>query len=125
MSPERFSINSPKVVHEIFDDEAIVINLDTGDYYSLNRPGAEIWSEIIESATVGDIIKKLSSRYSSNEEDIEGSTIRFLAELEEENLIQPASDQTGAIARSGESPTEDRPESNTNPLGRHHKAPRT
>ena len=111
MYPERFRINSPKVIHEIFDDEAIVINLDTGDYYSLNRLGAEIWTEVIESATVRDIIKKISSRYSGNEEDIEGSAIRFLTELEEEHLIQPVSGQTRTIARAGESPTEDRPES--------------
>ncbi len=111
MAPERFTINSPKVVHEVIDDEAIIINLDTGDYYSLDRLGAEIWTEVIENATVRDIIKKLLSRYSGSEEAISGSTIRFLTELEQEHLIQPVSDQTCVIARAGQSPIEDRAES--------------
>jgi predicted transcriptional regulator len=38
----HFAINR-KVVHEVFDDEIVIINLDNGNYYTLTQTGADIW----------------------------------------------------------------------------------
>ena len=39
----RHRINSPQVVNETIQGEAIVIHLGTGTYYSLQGTGAAIW----------------------------------------------------------------------------------
>ena len=36
-------INAPDVVHEVIDGEAIMINMTTGSYYSLDGVGAAVW----------------------------------------------------------------------------------
>ena len=40
----RFKVNTPPVIHETLDGEVIVVNLDTGTYYSIPGTGAEIWT---------------------------------------------------------------------------------
>src|SRR5580765_202543 len=40
---ERYTIDEARVVSEIIDGEAIIVNLANGYYYSLDPPAAEIW----------------------------------------------------------------------------------
>ena len=39
----HFRINNPKVIHETIDGETVIVNLDSGNYYSLDATGADIW----------------------------------------------------------------------------------
>jgi hypothetical protein len=36
-------INAPKVIHEVFETEVVIVNLETGIYYSARGSGIEIW----------------------------------------------------------------------------------
>lgn len=38
-----FQINTQEVIFDVFDDEAVVMNLGTGLYYSLSKSATEIW----------------------------------------------------------------------------------
>ena len=49
----RYRINYPQVINETIDGEAIIINLVTGSYYSLDKTGAEVWELIERSLAVG------------------------------------------------------------------------
>lgn len=40
LSNTPFRVNSPSVIGEVLDGEAIIVNLDSGAYYSLNGAGA-------------------------------------------------------------------------------------
>jgi hypothetical protein len=42
MSNQRFRVNTPTVTHETIDGEAVIINLDSGNYYSLIEVGSFI-----------------------------------------------------------------------------------
>ncbi len=42
-SLNRFRINRPRVTHETIDGESVMIDFDTGNYYSLNPVGSAIW----------------------------------------------------------------------------------
>ena len=42
----RFRINKPKVIHEDFGGEVVIIHFDTGRYYSLNKTASFIWQLI-------------------------------------------------------------------------------
>jgi hypothetical protein len=83
----RLRVNAPKVIHEIIDGEAVIIDFDTGNYYSLDRVGTEIWSLIERSATVGDIRDNLCGRYAGRREEIERAVEEFVEELQRENLV--------------------------------------
>lgn len=83
----RFRVNSPTVIHETIDNEVIIINLDTGSYYSLEKTGADIWNLIVDKVAAGEIVATLGQRYSGNRTEIEGAIRQFLSVLEEEGLI--------------------------------------
>ena len=41
-SSMRFKHGS-QIIYENFDDEAVIINLESGSYYSLDKSGAAVW----------------------------------------------------------------------------------
>lgn len=82
------SVNAPHIVHEIFsDDEAAIINLKTGNYYSLNPTGAEIWALIEKNATSDEIVNVFNQLYKTDSIDIASEINNFIKELEAEDLI--------------------------------------
>src|SRR2546426_5022933 len=89
-SESRLRVNTPTVTHDTIDGESIVINLYTGNYYSLRGTASEIWALIADNARVGVIIEELCRRYSRARVGIQEGVTQFLAELEREQLIVPA-----------------------------------
>ena len=85
----RFRINKPSVVYEKFDDELVLINLDSGNYYSFENVGADIWGLIQSGASETEIIAEISQRYTKKISTIENAVQKFLSELKEEGLIVP------------------------------------
>ena len=86
-SSRRFRINRPKVIDEAFDDEVVIINFDTGSYYSLNQAGSDVWGFIGAGAALGEIVESIAGRYEGGRPEIEDGVHRLIAELELENLI--------------------------------------
>lgn len=44
--PNTFRMNEPYVIAEEIDGEAIILNFESGTYYSLNESAALIWRAI-------------------------------------------------------------------------------
>jgi len=85
----RFRINKPTVVHETFGKEVVIISFESGNYYSLDKTGADIWNFIESVATVGEIIERVTLLYEGSREVIEHEVNKLIDELETENLIIP------------------------------------
>jgi hypothetical protein len=88
-SSTRLRVNAPKVIHEIIDGEAVIIDFDTGNYYSLDKVGTEVWAFIESSGNLGDMREALCSRYDGPREQIERAVDEFVGELQRENLVVP------------------------------------
>jgi hypothetical protein len=83
----RFRINRPKVVHEIIEEEAVFLHLESGNYYSLDGVGAEICRLIDSSVHVGGIIEWVTGRYRGDRSEIEKALYQLINELQRENVI--------------------------------------
>jgi len=93
-SPQTcFEINRPTIVYEMIDNEVVIIDFDSGSYYSLGKAGADIWGLVEAGAPVSVIVEEIAQRYEGERAQIEDATRRLLAELEKENLIAPAGAQ--------------------------------
>lgn len=96
MSVGNYRVNSPRMVHETIDGEAIIIDLETGTYYSTNGSGAVIWEGIREGKSVDEILTGLSSLYESDDQIMRSAVLDFLKQLEQASLILPETkDETG------------------------------
>jgi len=86
-SKAQFRVNTPTVTHDTIDGESVVINLETGNYYSLQGTGAEIWALIVKNATMEQMIETLSGRYHGPRAKIVNGLSQLLDELQREQLI--------------------------------------
>jgi len=77
-SENIFIIKGPQIVHEKIENEVIIINLESGIYYSLTGMGAEIWSLIEKKASMGQMVNFLMNRYDASPEDLQNGTVELL-----------------------------------------------
>lgn len=89
MNNQRFKVNTPTVTHETIDGEAVIINLDSGNYYSLVETGSLIWALIDRGASAGEVRNLVQQTYQGNAADIDRGVIDLLTQLQQENLIVP------------------------------------
>jgi hypothetical protein len=93
----RFRINTPAIVHETIEEEVVIINLENGNYYSLDGMGAKIWGSVGRGASVGEIVGELDNQYHANRAQIGTDVERFLAELWQDALIVSDEIETSRI----------------------------
>ena len=85
-----YKVDKTNVVSEKFDDEIVIINLESGNYYSLEGIGFDIWSLIENGDSINEIVELIIRRYDSGEgEEINKLVSKFIAELHDEGLIIP------------------------------------
>ena len=82
-----YRINHSQVINETIDGEAIMINLATGNYYSLDSIGGEVWELLEQSLAVQQIVRELGRRYEASEETIRDAVEGLLEQLSREELI--------------------------------------
>jgi Coenzyme PQQ synthesis protein D (PqqD) len=94
----RYCVNTSQVINEVIDGEAIMINLATGSYYSLDRVGAEVWALVETSMSVDGIVAALGRRYDAAPDDIRRGVEDLLQHLSSEQLVVPCLDEKAASA---------------------------
>jgi hypothetical protein len=87
-----FRVNSEDVVSKIVDGEAILINLSTGTYYSLDGTGAVVWAMLQGGTGADEIASELADRYSVARREAAEDVARLVDQLTEEGLLLPAND---------------------------------
>lgn len=83
----RLSRNAPEVVGEVIDGEAILINLVTGVYYSLDGVGGLIWTLIETQHSFDEIATAITGRYDVSLEQARTDVQRVASELLREKLV--------------------------------------
>jgi outer membrane protein assembly factor BamB len=103
---QSFRVNSPKVAAETIDGEVVVVNLDSGHYYSLLSTGAYIWNCLENGRDLHDTVKQVIQTYDGKSDQIATSVNEFLDKLVSEELIvaidSPTNDAQAVNVISGE-----------------------
>jgi Coenzyme PQQ synthesis protein D (PqqD) len=100
MSVRRYRINSPTAIHDTIDGEVVIINFDTGTYYSLEGAGAYVWSLVEAQATTDEMLDYVSQLDRNNGPAMASRLEQFLTELEDEGLLvgAPADEPRGNLS---------------------------
>jgi Coenzyme PQQ synthesis protein D (PqqD) len=98
------SPNPQGVAAEVIDGEAIIINLATGIYYSMEGVGGSMWDLIEGGCSVEEIVSAVSARYDVSRERAEADVRRVAEELVREELVA-VSERESAGAAEQELPT--------------------
>lgn len=87
MPNERFALNDVDVAAEVIEDDAVLVNLATGMYYSMDGPAGLIWSMVQQRCTVRDVVDAVVARYAVTHEQAHADVVHLLEELRREELI--------------------------------------
>jgi coenzyme PQQ synthesis protein D (PqqD) len=93
---KHFRVNHPNVISEVLDGEAIMVNLETGAYYSLRGVGTQIWEAVTAGATCDEVTATLIAQYSGEPSAIRSAVEGLIDELAHEGLIIAITETNGA-----------------------------
>jgi coenzyme PQQ synthesis protein D (PqqD) len=86
MADDRL-IKNPAVVCTDIDDGAVLLDLETTAYYSLNRTALKIWKLIEGAPTLSEIANRMTIEFAVEYEQALASAQRLVATFQQERLI--------------------------------------
>ena len=99
-----YQINAPSVISEVIDGEAIILNFDSGSYYSLNESGMAIWQGILQGLSCAQIERDLQQRYDAPQETVAADLAELMQRFLSEQLIVAAQAAAAAGLAAGTGP---------------------
>jgi hypothetical protein len=67
--------------------EAVMMDIDNGNYIGLNETGKVIWDLIEEPLKVEDLIEKLVQKYDISKDQCSSETLEYLNRMQEQNIL--------------------------------------
>lgn len=87
LNQQLFILRNRQHVHSAIDGEVIIMNVDLGEYYGMDKIASDIWQRIEQPVTVGDLVKHYHATYSGDTEEIENDIYEFLQDMTDKGLI--------------------------------------
>jgi hypothetical protein len=87
---QRFSIFDNNIINDIFGEEVVLVNLETGVYYSLRSSATQIWKRIINQYSIEEIVIDLLAIYQIDEKELFIEIQQFIQSLLEKKIIKAA-----------------------------------
>jgi hypothetical protein len=78
---------SPNVLWRTIDGKGILVDLDSGYYFSLNRTGQFIWGQIDGARTLQDIARRVVEHFEVDEETALRDCIELAGRLRDQGLV--------------------------------------
>jgi hypothetical protein len=85
----RYAIDEARIVSEVIDGEAVVINLENGYYYSLDPTATEVWEWIRAGRSLSEVVSALRARYDCSGADPDPAVRSVIAAWSADDLILP------------------------------------
>lgn len=89
-SPSTKIRRSEKVTFQKVAEEAILIHLDTGTYFSLNNIGTEFWELFDGEKSIKELAEIVASKYKVDAEMVTTDLIELVEKLAEDALVLAA-----------------------------------
>ena len=90
MKSGHYKIDRSKILFEQFEDETVLINIETGFYYSLSNDGSEIL-RLIDEGCPADALPSVLFESKDKFASVSIQIWDFLASLADEGIIAPCS----------------------------------
>lgn len=76
-----------EVIDRAVEDETLVIHLPSGNYFSLNAIGTQVWEKIDGKRTVRELADLISAEYDAEPERIQEDVLKLIDDLVSEGLV--------------------------------------
>ena len=76
------------VTYQSLDGEAVILNLESEQYFGLDKLGTRVWQEIAAGSTLEQIYTNLLETYDVEPESLRGDLGNLLTDLVEQGLLE-------------------------------------
>jgi hypothetical protein len=90
LEPTTVLKRSDKVTFQKIAEEAVLIHMDTGTYFSLNNIGTEFWELFDGAQSLSQLAEVVAEKYSVELEMVLADLIELVEELAKDDLVLPA-----------------------------------
>jgi hypothetical protein len=87
MTRMTLRLNKPKVICEVFEDEVVAINLETGTYFGMAGTAREVWKLIEGEVPVEGMIAHLAERFAQPRQELAADLELFTNSLIAHGLV--------------------------------------
>ena len=108
----RLTVPSSRVAADTVEGEAVIVDLETGAYYTTEGVGCEVWELLASSRTTGDVVEVLRNRYDARDGEVEVYVQQMVTTLLAEGLMNVLDDD---VAPFGEDGVQEQPDVGTRP----------
>jgi hypothetical protein len=84
----RFNIFDKNIISDVFGEEVVLVNLETGIYFSLRASASQIWVRLINNYSVDEIISDIVLLYEVENNDLSIQVRNFIQQLIDNQLIK-------------------------------------
>lgn len=77
----------PEVLARQGESETILLDVDSGCFFTLDQVGARIWDLCDGSASVSEIVTIVCNEYDADRDTVEADVLELLTELSRERLL--------------------------------------
>ncbi len=77
-----------QVMYRDLDGEAVILELESGQYFGLDEVGSTMWQRLEEHTQVGAALRALVTEYEVSEEELERDLLEFVGRLAEFKLVE-------------------------------------
>lgn len=76
------------------DDQTVMMDIEQGCYFGLNKTGTRIWSLLAEPRVISSLCDQLVEEFHVPKEECEQQVVEFLNGLFDRGLLQVVTDET-------------------------------
>ena len=88
LNPQTLVQRTEAQVSTAVEGETILLQIESGNYFSLNEVAAFVWQELDQPRTVAHLCERLLSEYDSEPEDCFNDLLALLEMWESEGMIK-------------------------------------
>jgi len=91
---EKYLLKAEDVAHKEIESKSVLLNLDNGNYYTLNKTGSFVWSLVDGKKNLTDIVVQIVDEFDVDREEAGRDAETLIKDLIAEGLIE-LSDEPG------------------------------
>ena len=81
-------LRAPNASFEVVAGEAILIDINSGTYFSLNKVGTEFWQALDGKQTIADHARSIADQYSVDQAMVVGDLLEIAQAMAADNLVE-------------------------------------
>ncbi|MCD6352720.1 MAG: PqqD family protein [Proteobacteria bacterium] len=85
---ESFFTKSEKIAWRVVEEDSVLLNLDTGYYYTLNEVGRFLWESLDGKKELSAIHKEILDHYDVDPETAKSDILELIDNLLKEGLVE-------------------------------------